>query len=247
MNPETKTPLEEKIKEFKVVSPEDYEMSIEDYDFMTATMVGNDRLKHEKVLFQSKWFDYRFMHPYQATLKYAEEYTPAFRYHYCRAFGYEKGKYFRPLKKSFAELDKAVLTGLWRGRQVADAIGMPYKEFITVAFEKRLRHWKQRYMPRPFHLYGEQQTELVVDRWDEMCRSKLYRSRMPELHNDNYDNLPIQNDHHDWLFEQVDHMASGETTLKNLVVDGWMPIEKIKSRYGQDKYNAVCELFHNPT
>ncbi len=108
----------------------------------------------ERALMTTKWFDYRFMPPFEATLCYICEYNIAYKHFRGSNFDHETSKHVKLVEphyfykmKTF-EKHKKTLRSLWRGRQIADMAGMPYGVFLSIAFELRLRYWKRSFMPQ---------------------------------------------------------------------------------------------------
>lgn len=207
-----------------------------------SMVVNKKLLEFDLELFQTKWFDYRTLTPFAATMHYAEAYQDIYRQVYAAERDYQAAKYVRvpgvqALVSGLRNGDtktKSVFTGYWRGRQVADALGMPYAVYIEWAFTFRLRHWQQRYLPRPDHLYRDYVVEKVQDKWEELQTSRLWLSQHPAYLVQNYAGIPYQDDYHEWLFKQANIRANPEYFLARFVNDHALPIEKVQTRLDGD-------------
>lgn len=242
----------------------------------------------ERSLFSCKWFDYRQLHPAQATYLYAHDYINVFRRHYALNFDRSATEGPTPIRPWYmedifesgppqtAELRRVrtrlenyrskgeaaavahvteklcaaekkiekrrnfVLSGLWRGRMVADMMGMPYDIFIDFSFAHRLRGWRQAHMPGPHMLYEFKfGIEVINDKWSERQASSIVTATNDIYRNDNYQNTRAQNDHHEWLFDQAMKRENAAPILARFVKDNLLPREKIETRLGSDVLESV--------
>lgn len=111
--------------------------------------------QREPALYSKKWWDYRLLHPTQATYLFAHHYRQSLRLTMDHRVDRSKLRFVRGLREfTFdQDLNKAFVTGMWKARQTADEHGVPYDTWCFGAMkyaEKNL--WK--YPPKPCHLYG---------------------------------------------------------------------------------------------
>lgn len=209
-----------------------------DDDAVAIRFIPTKIYEHEVGLFASKWFDYRHLTPVQATRLYIDVYGDIYRQVFAQFFDSRVAEFIKPLS-----LDR-VLAGLgqadpkakgqfkacWRGRQVADGIGMPYATYLQLAFRHRLRAWQRPYMPQPQHLYHEFDVEKTVERWQEMIKSELFVAEHPAYLVQNYQGHQHQNDHHEWLFTLAQLRPEPGYVLADFVARDLLPLEKVASR-----------------
>jgi hypothetical protein len=218
----------------------DFEMSVDDMDLWMHTNIQSKWIDLEVSLFKNKWFDYRFLHPVQATLKYIIEYKRIYREIFGEVFNTKIAPYINPVKGNFLELtNKAFISGIWHGRQVADALGMPYAQFIDLALRAVLRHWRQSFMPRPCHLYDSRDIEKVSKSWEELKQARFYFSEEEEYLNGNYVGSSIQNDHHNWILDQLDQRQVKDFSIKSLIEKQLIPITKLEEKYGKTEIQSI--------
>lgn len=86
-------------------------------------------LAAERELEAHKWFAYRFLSPFTATLRFHRIYLEK-RRHYVWT-NIDAGLLPRLRDKSFFALDGRGVTQLWVARQRADSIGLPYEAYIA--------------------------------------------------------------------------------------------------------------------
>jgi hypothetical protein len=209
-------------------------MSWEDYDILAFRHIKKEWLALELGLMTSKWFDYRFLHPVQATLVYANAFQKAYRDAFSRVIDRAAGEHIQIVNEAeFFEKNKPVkVSGLWRGRQIADAIGMPYEIYTALAMKHALNYWKQRHLPQAQQLYSERIVERVVDEWAERQKAILLFSTLPIYRNERYLGTRPQNDHHEWLFAQAElRPHRNELVARFAFQEAILPIEKVESRY----------------
>lgn len=215
-------------------------------------------------LFKTKWFDYREMTPLEATKLYIEAYTGVFRRHFAinmdRSLAekltlLEPDEILRRVEQSLEPSDltgtirkqrdkrirkaKSAFTGFWRGRRVADAIGIPYEVYVDLAMTARLNYWDQRHMPNPTQLYSEMVAEKVINKWEELQGSRLYLGALPAYLIQNYAEIRHQDDHHEWLFKQAGIRANPPFFLAQFINDDLLPVEKVRARLDDDTFERV--------
>lgn len=182
------------------------------------------------------WFDYRFLHPFDATMVYVAAFNTVYREFYRSNRDYRAAEHLRIVEPddmiNNVEHYRKAIIGCWRGRMLADQFGMPYDSYIRDAMDIRLSYWKQRYLPQPMLLYGPMIVEKMEERWIRRQKTRMHFSSHPNYSTEWYIGTAAQNDHHEWLFEQVKFRSNPEEQLKELARKGLLPVEKIKARYG---------------
>jgi hypothetical protein len=205
-------------------------------DRFAHTYIRKEWAEIEGPLYSGKWFDYRLLNPLAATYVYAHEFVKAYRVAFGRNFDSGAAEHIRPLKsRKLEELPKATISGLWRGRQTADALGIPYDVYLSQAFHWTLRYWRRAHLPRPIQLYSD----LVVDRvpasWAELQEGRLYYSALPYYRMDLYQGLASQNQHHEWLLAQAAKRTNPAAALGRFVYgEKLLPEEKALGRFGME-------------
>jgi hypothetical protein len=226
---------------------------------LMLTFIRSDWIDVEPALFRGKWFDYRFLNPVQATYLYAHYFEKFYRLAFSANIDSATAVFISPLPKgdwfslpvqADAESDKhfaakikrrkTLISGLWRGRQVADAMGVPYDLYLERAFHWTLRYWQQSHLPRPQHLYSDLVTDRTAIDWEERQGSKLYFSEKAPYKNRAYQCLHSQDAHHEWLFEQAARRGNDPAVLARLIFqEELMPAEKARARIGEEAFDRV--------
>lgn len=211
-------------------------MSIEDKDYFAWVNIKPKWLDIELSCRGTCWFDYRFLHPFDATMKYIEAFNVVYREMYRRYMNYKAFEHIRVLepKDMVENFDKnrAAIIGCWHGRQVADAMGIPYEAYITDAYELRLRYWKRRYLPRPLALYSPLIVDQMPAMWQRRQENKMLFSEHPNFFAESYRDTKDQNDHHEWIFNQARLRSNPAQAVTDMVNRMLLPADKAQARYG---------------
>lgn len=229
-NPDRTTPFEDDLIVHKFINPKFLEVEVE--------------------LFRIKWFDYRFLTPLQATWQYIDIFGDVYREFYRLNFDVRASEFITvpTADKVIAGLEKSddkirkMFPSFWRGRQVADAIGMPYRTFLNIAFEKRLSYWNRPFMPNARHLYSEMIAVAAQERWEELQRARLFTSDLPAYLTQNYQNSDMQNDYHEWLFLQASYRGNRTDFFVSRIEADALPLSKVLARVDADKAAEIQQL-----
>ncbi|WP_156421591.1 hypothetical protein [Aureimonas sp. AU40] len=212
-------------------------------DILATKHIRKEFIAMEGSLFTRKWFSYRQLVPAEATMEYVAAYFRQFRITFARNIDKRTSTFIKPkfLKEGYESVEefaeafedpsaKKKLVSCWRGRQVADALGMPYDVYIDLVMGFRLRYWTHSYLPQPQHLFGPEDVEKTAERWEEMQKGRIYVCDEPAYHNENYVGAAYQNDHHEWLFKQAFMRQNPVAYLTDFVGQNLIPMEKVAAR-----------------
>ena len=192
--------------------------------------INKDHQGDELALMRAKWFDYRFLHPVIATYTYAQAYEATYKRILRANFGRKVPRVFKSYDLS--KVDRPTLAGLWRGRQHADALCVPYDVYVDLAMRARLDYWDRTSMPRATHLYGDLVIERVIAGWDELQAGRLHYGAHQEFRTHRFVGTSAQLDHHEWLFGQAALRVNQAVIMRRFVDEDLIPAEKVVSRLG---------------
>lgn len=223
-----------------------------DEEAIVVSNIPKKLLAHEKELLDTKWFDYRFMTPFQATMKYVDAFVTIGRMIYRREIDLERSQHIaimssatvmRKLKEGAADTQlKSALTGYWRGRQVADALGMQYEDYIHHAMSNRMRMWQRTYLPQPRQLYDSEIVEKVQAAWIEMKEASFYYADHHAYLLENYTGLPCQNNYHEFLFEQARATTNEHFHIARFLREGLLPYAKVEARFDAETLERISSF-----
>lgn len=227
------------------------DLSALDYERIAIERLPRKWLAHEPELQQTAWFDYRFTHPTHRTYLFAHYYKEAFQQQYGKVVDYEtrlevsgyarqdpldnrgnmkgfvkneKGEKVldeqgKPVKKIGPKL--ALPTMLWRARQIADAVGIPYDFFTSVGLaiacdrlraEKNITRSKAtgagKLLLGPQHLYAEDVFDKTQARWEERLLTSLRSPDSPFYKCENWQDHQYQIDLENYFVSNIQRLSN---------------------------------------
>jgi hypothetical protein len=168
-------------------------------ELIALSKIPSDLRAKESALFTTKWFDYRVMHPVQATAYFAHVYEESVRAHYRETQDYQDAEKLR-IFPGDPVLGRDLIA-LTVARQAFDALGVRYEWAIPWVLKRAgERGWRT--APRPNQLYGEEMLLDLKDAWADECRASLQTPRRakPEIIEQP---TMVQAAFEDWLLQEV--------------------------------------------
>lgn len=214
-----------------------FEWTPTECDALAIRFIPLKLLQEESDLFQSKFWDYRFMHPTQATQVYAHEYAAALKRAVSRRTDLFMGLNMKGLKKPVIfELESRSITGFWKGRQMADRIGCPYDFYCEHAMQFADRA-RMTFLPSssqmytqtvPEHLKGlPSMVEYIVERWvARIAHSAFYASHEGYLA-ENFVEGPDQVEYLNVLLKRIKGSNFPEGVLSTILEKGQITREQV--------------------
>ncbi|GEP07528.1 hypothetical protein MOX02_55660 [Methylobacterium oxalidis] len=160
------------------------------------------RLKDERDVSSTKWFEYRFMSPIEATAAFYEAYRRLFREAWRKNFHAPDTELKRGGPAAGLWSNGREFNSVWRARQIADGLGLPYEFFIREAIEAAMRRGAKR-PPRPNQLYNVLGMSEIHARWHEQSRSLPLFSKLPQYRVEAFQGLPAQIAHQTWVVDNL--------------------------------------------
>lgn len=208
------------------------ELSDVDCDKIALDRIPSKLLSLEVGLADTAWFDYRMMHPTHRTYLFAQHYDEAFRYmialhvDYEQTIGDSPRSYFPkgkdPLgktkmlelkeEKSGVRSSFKTMNMIWKARQKADELGIPYDIFCMSGMKAAIgRIWQR--IPSPAQLYSDNIINSIIERWTELLSERMFIASHEFYQLKNWVGHPAQEAHAKWICEQVMLRARPEMTL----------------------------------
>lgn len=153
-------------------------LTVEEYECKTLSKFTPSQRMLESRLYKRKWFDYRRLHPLQATYYFVEVYKKRFKLFTERYISLGRSKFVRGIRSTDFLNSREALT-FWKLRQLVDWLGIEYESFFIWA-EAYMASMSvaHKYYPRPpyfmFSSYENGKDLLVA------LREDFYNS--PEIH-----------------------------------------------------------------
>lgn len=152
------------------------DLSFQDCEVLTIQNIPRKTLKEETALMQTKWFDYRRLHPLHSTYFFMHCYTLAYREFVRVAVDMDKAPYAKPIKGNDF-LENRERLAFWRLRQLADKLGIRYDFFLNRSMKWYMEECFRReslYAPRPGHIAtNEELLATVMMAWEEEVATRL--------------------------------------------------------------------------
>lgn len=209
------------------------ELTTQDLEAITLSFVALNLLAEEAQLYQTKHFDYRPLHPAEATQRYTIAYMAAYKRAVSRRTDLYMGLHMRPLKKhQFWELTPAEITSLWKGRQMADRIGCDYDFYCehVMQFADKARFAR---LPRPQGCYSEavkiegypSMVEYIALTWYERTQTSTIYPTHDAFQTERYVGGHEQNVYLNYLIQRIRSSNLPEGTLASALEKGLINAE----------------------
>lgn len=231
-----------------------------DLDTILSLLIEDERRGFDVGLYQTKWWDYRFMTPFEATMAFVDAFGVEARKIYARNIDYERAQHIRVITGSSLTAGlveneikaKRAFASFWRGRQVADALGMPYPEYTAEALTNRMRYWSsiavkdnqgkwRTKMPTPNQLYAERDVEKIEARWSELKASKVYYANHHAFMVENYQGAQVQDQYCAYLMDRAVHSSNVVLSLRDMVESDKIPVEYLAQNADVGIYEQVMK------
>lgn len=182
-----------------------------------ASWVDRKRLALEPELVITRWPDYAFMSPLEATQHFADRYLDAMRSFRKRDLDRKLAENVLPVDLRHPATDAKMFTQFWAARQKADRLGVRYDDYIRFSFEFASRRARRkgggrRHMPQPNQLGPAESNprssaawhEHWQEYWQERYREYLVRpKRQPQFSVDAFCGLPAQRAFRERVLDQA--------------------------------------------
>lgn len=168
-------------------------------------LLSKSDLVLERHLHDSKWFDYRFMSPLEATIQFRKEFQKVYRAKYSMYIDTAESENKFGVRPGDPCAHKKEFTSFWRARQQADVLGIPYNHYLWPAFEKLLRNGYRK-IPYVNQFLGKNQTKIAFAAWEywkEIRTTRLKVSELPLYRNEAYEGLQAQDAHRAWVISEI--------------------------------------------
>ncbi|WP_105430494.1 hypothetical protein [Neorhizobium sp. T6_25] len=164
----------------------------------------------ESQLMMTRWFDYRFMSPIEATMAFARYYIAGLRSYVRRHVDRELSETVSGIRSGVPTARVAWFTALWRARARTDAIFVPYDLLIDFSFDfssRRKRYWTM--LPHQLHASpknGEAWWAVFDDAVEDLLPRRMRTvADMPHYRIENDLGLPAQRHFRDLILSEMRH------------------------------------------
>lgn len=115
-------------------------------------VIPRELAAHEIDLITLKWPTYRFMGPMAATRLFLREYEAAYKRNHAINRDVKEAQNLKIGHKLSFHNNNDRLTQLWKARQEADSLSIPYPDYFDFCFDFASRRSGRKYLPQPNQL-----------------------------------------------------------------------------------------------
>lgn len=189
-------------------------------------MLGYHR-QGEADLYRTKWWDYRMLHPIEATEKFEEAYRHELKASRERVKSIEGSSYSRHLHyPHFLENSKQAITGMWNARRAVDAEGIPYRFYCRAAFRYAERR-NYSFMPTPAQIVSTNihvnddlsMFDSVVEQWKEYQKKHFVCSEHKHYTNAAFTGTLSQCQHRSHILKHLTTVKNKEIAIAHYVYE----------------------------
>lgn len=225
----------------------DNKLSTDQADILAIQNINPKLFAEEPELMRSKWFDYRLLHPVEATYLMVSEYTKAYRKMIATISDRDRAQHVSGVKGDNF-MSGRERNSFWKLRQHADALGVRYDYFMAAAMRWCVANgWRQ--PPRPSQIYSnEEMLGYIIEQWLEECKAKIQYPTHEHYLADNWVGSEAQLAYESWIVERIKQCRIPQYALSSALYDiGVMRIETALENFPQEvvelaiDYCLTCE------
>lgn len=209
-------------------------------NFFATRMFSKLDRERERNLYEQKWFDYRFLSPLAATLRFRLVYQDVYRWKYSTNIDTLEAEQKTGVSR---KLTRGELTSFWRARQFTDELGVTYEIFLEAAFQMCIRRGWNR-LPHVNQLYGSKNRDAIAGAvksvWADHIGSRFTISTLPEYREESYRELRAQTDHQNWVMDQIKARDGSALSIgKACYVHRVLPEDAALLEYDQERLDQA--------
>ena len=195
----------------------------------------------EPEMYERKWFDYRTMHPTEATYVWAHAYNEESKAHYSRIK--DTGTAF--MVRGIAEIDamkSAEANAIWWARHSCDYIGCPYDLAVRYLADRAVNNGHTG-MPRPNQLYTMDCLIDLAAWWKERVATQLTYSNADFFSAQRFEEHPAQIQHVEFVAKQIAARANPRHRLVARLIKEGVLDERLAHRFFPQEAKQALDYF----
>lgn len=196
--------------------------------------------ERERILYGQKWFDYRFLSPTAATVRFYYLYQDVYRWKYATNIDTLEAEQKTGVSR---KPTRGEGTSFWRARQFADELGVTYEIFLEAAFQVCIRRGWNR-LPHINQLYGDKNSRAITIAvrllWADHIEARLTISVLPQYREESYRGLEAQIDHRNWVMNQIKAQYGSPLSIgRACYIHRVLPEDNARLVYGQERLDQA--------
>lgn len=203
--------------------------------------ISSKFLQAEPKLSASCWPEYLYLDPLERTRRFTAEYLRAYKYFAQRIVDHRKVAHLSPIDEVLEYNAPASISSLWRARQHADELCIPYEKYLYPLIQHALEEEGHKRVPLPNQLYDLAQIEHVLERWKEWVQDGTFVTREwdDRLKAANFQNSLAQRHCHKVLFDLIGRSVGRLEQF--MLSDGLLPESVARERLGDDLVDRALD------
>jgi hypothetical protein len=196
--------------------------------------------ERERILYERKWFDYRFLSPMAATVSFYHLYQDFYRWKYAANIDALEAEQKTGVSR---KPKRGEGTSFWRARQFADELGVTYEIFLEATFQVCIRRGWNR-LPHINQLYGDKNSEAITiavgSLWADHIKARLTISVLPQYREESYRGLGAQINHRTWVMDQIKARDGSAMSIgRACYIHRVLPEDDARLVYGQERLDQA--------
>lgn len=208
-----------------------------------AGIIRPEDFERERELHATKWFDNRFISPVAATYAFAADYQEGYRAAWAKHQDQAESVRVRGLTLGRRTDNAGEFTALWRARQHADELGVPYDFYVQQCFDL-LRSRGVVRIPRPNQLYAKswlrQITERIQAAWAVRQRELPRYSILPQYQSAAFREIAAQIAHIEWARRCVE-LGANDRLFAVMIDRGLLSEADAEAAFGRERVERAKE------
>lgn len=189
----------------------------------------------EPALYATKWIEYRWLHPVDATMVYINLWNFQVQEFTRRNYDARDAERMLPEQHDPAKVfDTPHAASFWLARQCCDRQGIPYWFALNYAHARFVdRHYH--HYPRPNQMYGEEFEWDSRDAWQQWCSTQLVYSKVPAV--------VARAEHAEFVLNQVKaRQGPKEGLLGRMLKESILTEDQVRSVFGEQTLDRALRV-----
>lgn len=201
-------------------------------DVLTINTIPAEKRREEPQLYATKWWDYKWLHPMDATIRLSLAYEQAHRETWIKRGETVVANKLPRHANPYAVSTEKMRLGFWQARRAADTLGIPYLFFCRAALDaSEEMDWKE--IARPNELTNSALQVRVLEKWLEYQEAAIPRPENSLYLAVNYKGHPYQDEFQAWLCKKIRARKRWELALESyLTTAPFLTVEHARAEFG---------------
>ncbi|AIF47316.1 hypothetical protein HY57_08540 [Dyella japonica A8] len=129
--------------------------------------IPHELIQDEPELDSTAWIAYRYKNAFERTQQFTSDYAAIYVSVHGQYKDFAQAQRIKPVSEDLVRNARDEMTSLWKARQAADLLGMPYSMFIRASMKAAVDQRAYNRVPRPNQLCTSWQVEAAEKVWSD--------------------------------------------------------------------------------